>query len=192
MRVEDLKCKHPIWKFIGWLMLIFSSIGMLAVVYLAYMPVHIIDMDDPVQVVNEQGQPINEIKAGELLYYKISYRKYVQCPATIICQLVNKFVVSFPSFEVNMPVTVQHNITNNHPIQDKDEAIGFLKIPESASGGVHYVNISAYYRVNPLRTQNYNWVTTKFNVIPKAGAAIKEESLFVGAPLKREKLDDGR
>lgn len=155
-------CKFKLAISLLFLLTIFSVVAFCGVVWMAYVPVKVIEFQEPLAIVNEKGEFLSSVKPGEVLYYRIKYRKYKNIPCTIVAQLVNKYTLQFPVYESNLKVTDKEKLKDPNYW---DVAIAQLPFPETAMEGEHFLNVGFSYRVNPLRIEVVSVHSNSFNVI---------------------------
>lgn len=148
-------------KMAGVIVMVCSVICMAIIAYLAYFPVQVLDIKQCPIIVDVNDQIASKVEPGERLFYKLHYRKYKNLPSTLSMQLINKYQMVFPSFEINFAMTDKEKLKD----PDYYDTITIqLDLPETVSGGAHYLMGTLSYRVNPLRTQVYTFTTMSFDI----------------------------
>lgn len=159
--MQMMQKRFSLHKIAGLTVMVSSVVLILIVSFLAYIPVKVVEIAQPIQILNDRGESIKSINPGEKIFYKIRYRKYKDISGTLSAQLINSYTLVFPSFLINFPKTDEEKIdTINH----YDELMVQLDLPKTTMPGKHYVVGILTYQINPLRIQTYTFKTDSFIV----------------------------
>lgn len=134
-------------RFLSFIVITIAVIQ-LYIVYLIVWPVNIIDIYEPLEV-----ESINDIHAGDYVFYSMKYTKHKALSCTVSRQLINEFIVTFPATESNLPV-------------GKKVIKGSIKIPEESRLGIYKLRVTLKYHVNVLRTIIYTVESPWFELKP--------------------------
>ena len=136
-------------KTIIWYMFVCGFIFYGSVVgFWLFYPYEPIIIDIPIKIMNLDKQ----VKAGELLIYKIKYIKKMDISGNLTRKLVN-------SYKMDLADSVA-----NAPIGSDCDQIKIL-VPKFADPGKYYLWWSCEYQVNPIRKITVTAVSEKFEVV---------------------------
>lgn len=121
--------------------------GFLILFWLFY-PYQPVVLNHPPTIMNENKQ----VKAGELVEIHLDFDKKMNVTPTTTWYLINGYVLELAETSVVRPLGV-------------NQTSAFKLIPISTFVGTHRVQIQLEYKVNPIRTIEYTWVTDEFEVI---------------------------
>jgi hypothetical protein len=96
-------------------------------------PYKILTIDHPIKILS------SEVKAGEMLWYQISYVKHKEMEGILTRKLLNDYVVELRSA-----------VVNQRP--GKDNPIVGVMTPIHAQPGRYTLSWSVTYKVNPIRS----------------------------------------
>lgn len=117
-------------------------------IHLIVCPITVIDINAPLVIEN-----IDDVHAGDTVYYDFNYTKYHPYNCVVTRQLINEFIVTFPSTESNLPL-------------GKKVVKQSLKIPKECRPGPHKLRGTLVYDVNFLRKIVYTVESPWFDVKP--------------------------
>lgn len=141
--------KQMIYYYISMVILV-SAIAVVVVAgFLALMPVEVIKPNvQPYKVITK------EVKQGGTLIYEVDSCKFKSVPARIVTRFVDKDGTRYPQ-----------------PTEDSNVVVGCgktrttLAVPFNMPEGEWYLDLEVAYKVNPLRTEYYNFKTDEFVII---------------------------
>lgn len=141
--------KQMIYYYISMVILV-SAIAVVVVAgFLALMPVEVIKPNvQPYKVITK------EVKQGDTLIYEVDSCKFKSVPARITRRFVSSDGARYPQ-----------------PTEDSNVVAGCgktrttLSVPFNMPEGEWYLDLEVAYKVNPLRTEYYNFKTDKFVII---------------------------
>ena len=141
--------KQMIYYYISMVILV-SAIAVVVVAgFLALMPVEVIKPNvQPYKVITK------EVKQGGTLIYEVDSCKFKSVPTRIIKQFIDKNNTRYPQPTENSNVVVGCGKTRTT-----------LAVPFNMPEGEWYLDLEVAYKVNPLRTEYYNFKTDKFVII---------------------------
>jgi hypothetical protein len=93
------------------------------------------------------------VERGQYLQYILDFCKYSNAPVTVHRTLDDGQIVFLQDTEGQLPLGCRSTISSN------------VIIPQTINTGVYYLNVTADYQVNPIRTVSVHYVTQKFTVI---------------------------
>lgn len=125
----------------------------LYLVYLMLIPVNIIEIEQPMNIVNEN----NIVNPGEIVKYEVNYCKFIDVNAQ-----VSRTVVSADTIN-NPPVGYPTNLFSAPTGCDSFTSTS-VTLPDDIPPGNYIVSTNIEYRPNPLRTETYNAVSEVFTV----------------------------
>ena len=112
----------------------------------------------PVEVIKPNVQPYKvitkEVKQGDILIYEVDSCKFKSVPARIVRRFVDKDNTQYPQ-----------------PPEDSNIIKGCslsripVAVPFNMPAGKWYLDLEVAYKVNPLRTEYYNFKTDEFVII---------------------------
>lgn len=166
MRKTDLRAFSSkavmMQKIIASMLMIMSIILILVTAFLAYMPVKVLDYKQPVKLVNKTGMNcVKKVKPGETLFYRFEYRKYKNLPSRMILQVVNKYTLSYPIYEINLPPSDPRKLEDPDYY---DVVLPQFLLPETAMPGKHFIRMTLTYKVSHFREQVYHVESEVFEV----------------------------
>ena len=141
--------KQMIYYYISMVILV-SAIAVVVVAgFLALMPVEVIKPNvQPYKVITK------EVKQGGTLIYEVDSCKFKSVPTRIIKQFIDKNNTRYPQPTENSNVIVGCGKTRTT-----------LSVPFNMPEGEWYLDLEVAYKVNPLRTEYYNFKTDEFVII---------------------------
>ena len=141
--------KQMIYYYISMVILV-SAIAVVVVAgFLALMPVEVIKPNvQPYKVITK------EVKQGGTLIYEVDSCKFKSVPTRIIKQFIDKNNTRYPQPTENSNVVVGCGKTRTT-----------LAVPFNMPEGEWYLDLEVGYKVNPLRTEHYNFKTDEFVII---------------------------
>ncbi|MFA5378021.1 MAG: hypothetical protein WC455_19880 [Dehalococcoidia bacterium] len=116
-----------LWTVIG-----VTIVAYAVALYLAYWPVNVMVLRS-LEIQNANIIP------GGVLYYRLSYEKNLPAAATVVRQIINRNIMTYPPINSNIKT-------------GRGEFVGFLDLPTAMSPGPHRMRLSLIYQVNPFRT----------------------------------------
>jgi hypothetical protein len=137
-------------KYLHWLSAITLITALSLMFYFSYLlfwPFKILDQLGDFQTVKRT------YKQGEIFYYKTSYCKYSQIPATVVRKFIDGMVFTLPTISTN-------NVIGCHTITS-----GLTIIPTNLPAGKYYYTCTLIFKVNPFREINYEIKSNAFEVI---------------------------
>lgn len=140
------------FKYFGYLVIILGFIVMGVVSYFQYMPITVLEIKQPIEIVNK-----NSINAGGTLYYKIFYKKHYNLVADVTYQLIDGYVVLIDNIPSNIP-------------KGEGEYIIPVSVPSQVKEGYYILRISVLYKVSSLRTVTEVFETERFHIGPSKDA----------------------
>ncbi len=148
--IESMK-RHKILSAVIWAEFIFS--GALITLMLVWLlkPYDVVTLAQPIEVMNEN----KTIRPGERLLLKIDYSKNLaisgRVAQSILCDSGNIFVLD--SFSNNIPVGKKVFISDR------------VRISSNIDNDVCYYQQVVEYKVHPIRTVSYTFVSEKFSIV---------------------------
>lgn len=148
-----------IFYYASMTILLIAAFLMIYTSYLLFAPVKVIEPNvQPYKVVE------SEAKAGEEVTYTVDYCKYIDAPGTITRQLIAEGVaVNSQEQAVFLP--------SGCPLR-KDIKV---KLPLDLASGEYYIRINLEYRVNAVRTVEYEFITESFHVTNPLEEIVEEQ-----------------
>lgn len=135
-------------NWIGWFLAFMIASIWITCTYWLFWPYNPIEVRDPIKVLN----PNKIVKAGEDLIYEISYTKKIESTGKIDRQLINSYVVLFPSQHSTMPMGTGL------------KRVVRLQVPQATDPGKYRLLWSITYEVNPLRHITHSVYSECFTV----------------------------
>jgi hypothetical protein len=113
-----------------------------------FFPYSPILVQTPIQIMN----PGKQVRAGEILTYKIKYEKLMNVSGTLTRKLINSYKIDLSDSVASAPIG-----------KDCDQVK--VTVPRYADPGTYYLWWHVEYQVNPLRTIPVSVMSEKFEVI---------------------------
>ena len=129
-------------KSILWAVITITGIFYAIAIYMAYWPANVITLR-ALEIQNANITP------GGVLYFRVSYEKNLPIAATVVRQIINKNIMTYPPINSNL-------------MTGRGEFVGFLDLPAAMSPGPHRMRLSLIYQVNPFRTVVYSTESPEF------------------------------
>lgn len=163
MREEDIKKLSPfksLQKTAGSVMMLTSSVLLLYVLWMLVIPIKVVDLKT-LELCDRNGTKISEVHPGQHVFYKLRYRKYIPAVSTVHVQVINKFILSYPTFTINLPTTCREKLVDK---KYYETVMAELQFPESSMAGEHHLNLTFEYQVNFFRKEVYTISSDSFGV----------------------------
>ncbi len=131
------------------------GLALLALLYAGYLyfwPVKTLTFEktDSIEITNEN----KEVRAGEELFYKVSYCRYTNEQAKVTREIHDGIVYIMPEMQVNLATGCF-----------KDRKVSVGEIPKAIQPGKYSMYITISFKVNPLRTITHTLTSETFNVV---------------------------
>jgi hypothetical protein len=117
--------------------------------YWLFWPYNVIDVERPIQIMNEG----KTVQAGDRLIYKIKYKKHMDIQGELNRKLINNYKIDLKDTLATAPIG-----------PDCDKVA--IEIPRNAEEGTYYLWWSVSYKVNPLRVITIQADSEPFRVVP--------------------------
>jgi hypothetical protein len=146
------KTRDKIERIFHWVAAFTYVLAFVLILYYGYYllwPFNIIDVKEPMKVLN----PNKQVALGDALIYEEDYCKYVSIPATTTVTLHNEVIVGLPVRHGNIPLGCHKRVS-------------FQRIPETPLiVGKAYVEFIHTYRINAIRTVSDTSTTEEFEIV---------------------------
>jgi hypothetical protein len=128
--------------------LVLVGITYIFVLYLSFWPFTVIDVTQPIQIMNR-----GDIKMGGSIVYKLVYDKKEPFSGEIIRQLVNDYTLIYPPLRSNLPT-------------GKGVLIQELKLPKGlCHTGKYRLRITLIYQPTVMKKVTYSFESEPFEII---------------------------
>lgn len=177
MRKEDFTQDNICKSFqrkLGIFIMLIATILMLIVCYMAWFPMKIIDLKS-LELIDKNGNIQTKVKQGEMLTYRLTFRKYQNLASEIHVQVVNHYIISYPLRVTNLAVTDPEKIRKG----EWDIANAIIAFPYMAVPGEHYIILTLVYKINIFREERYSICSDRFQVLKEKGGEYTSEMPLV-------------
>jgi hypothetical protein len=130
------------------ILLIICTVALGIFIWMTSYPYQPIVIQQPIEIKNTNKQ----VKAGDLLIYKIKYEKKMNVSGKLSRKLVNSYKIDLADSIVTAPIG-----------HDCDQVK--IQIPKFADPGIYYLWWSTSYQVNPLRIITVSVESEKFEIV---------------------------
>jgi hypothetical protein len=127
--------------------LVIVFISIITITALSIFPRTVLEFEnDKYEVINK------EVKAGDLVYYRIKQYKKYDVVGHIDKQLIDTYIYNYETVSGSLDKGYIDNIVS-------------LKIPDYAEPGIYYIKITFIYKLNMFNTITQVQTTENFNII---------------------------
>lgn len=153
---------HPAWLILGWSLVAAVIFGFASLGYVVYLATHEVrtlevknfSYTSPIPVMTPILHP------GDVLKYTFDYCKFFDGVPTSERQLVDGQIIPLTNEVKNATLPMGCHTTERDVV-----------IPETVNPGKYYLNVKLHYQVNALRSEEVDYYTDYFQVVPRSYAS---------------------